>query len=106
MIRQLPDPFIDVWDFQQDASAALLHGQNPYEVRLRNIYESKVLYGPGTVVDGFLTLRYPYPPLTLLMTAPARLLGDVRWADLAALEAAAILIALPGRAETACAPRR
>jgi hypothetical protein len=35
-------PLIDVHQFQQEASAALLEGHNPYELRYRN------LYGPGS----------------------------------------------------------
>ncbi len=74
-------PHIDVWDFQQDSTAALMHGQNPYTVHYRNIYGPGVDLGPGTVVDGWTTFSFPYPPLTLLLDIPGRLIGDVRWSE-------------------------
>lgn len=100
VIRHTKEPWIDVWYFQQESTVALLHGQNPYEVRYRNMYGAGTdYYAPEIVAGDYLTVSHPYPPLTLLMAAPARLLGDVRWAHLAALELAALLIALavPGR---------
>src|SRR5205814_2034668 len=42
VLQQTKEPWIDVWYFQQESTAALLHGQNPYEVRYRN------MYGAGT----------------------------------------------------------
>jgi hypothetical protein len=100
VIRGMTPPHIDVWNFQQDSTAALMHGQNPYTVRYRNIYGPGVDLGPGTVVDGWTTFSFPYPPLTLLLDIPGRLIGDVRWSNLLALEFAAILISLtwPDRA--------
>ncbi|HEX3355822.1 MAG TPA: hypothetical protein VHS31_02480, partial [Tepidisphaeraceae bacterium] len=94
VIRGMNPPHIDVWDFQQDSTAALMHGQNPYTVRYRNIYEPANDYGPGTSVNGWMTFSFPYPPLTLLFDLPGRLLGDIRWSHLFALEIAAILIAI------------
>jgi hypothetical protein len=88
-------PFIDVFYFQQESTAALLHGHNPYGVRYRNIYGTDTDYYSAEICDGdYLNVSHPYPPLTLLMALPARLVGDVRWAHLVALELAGILIAL------------
>jgi hypothetical protein len=102
VIRHMTQPRIDVWYFQQASTEALVHGQNPYDVRYRNIYEpERDFYGPGAVVDGYMTISYPYPPLTLLVTAPGRLLGDVRWAHLAAMELAVALIVLAAPSRTA-----
>ena len=98
-------PFIDVFYFQQESTAALLHGQNPYGVRYRNIYGAGTDYYSAEISDGeFLTVSHPYPPLTLLMALPARLLGDVRWAHLAAMELAGILIVLSGTTFACLAP--
>ena len=101
VILNTKDVWIDVWYFQQESTAALLRGQNPYEVRYRNIYYGTTAdyYGPGVSDGEYLTVSHPYPPLTLLLTAPARLLGDVRWWGLAAMELAAVLVAIsfPGR---------
>lgn len=97
-IRALPRPRIDVWMFQQDSTAALLQGADPYAVRFPDIYgQSRGFYGPEASTDGWLTYSYPYPPLTLLLTAPGRMLGDVRWSHLLALEAAAVLMILAAR---------
>lgn len=94
VVLSSPKPGIDVWLFQQESTTALLHGRNPYEARYRDLYPPELgFYGPGVSKDGWLTYSYPYPPLTLLAAAPGRLLGDVRWAHLAALEAAALLLA-------------
>lgn len=95
VIHAVPKPYIDVWYVQQESTAALLHGQNPYEVRYRNIYDPDVsMYDPGVCVDGYLIYSHPYLPLTALLATPGRALGDVRWAHLAALEIATVVIAL------------
>jgi hypothetical protein len=101
MIGHSPEPFIDVWHFQQEAVDALLRGTNPYLPIYEDIYggESQ-FYGPGIIENGQLTVGLPYPPLSLLMALPGKLLGgDHRYAQLIALELAAVAIALirPGR---------
>jgi hypothetical protein len=99
LITLAPEPHIDVYIFQRDGIDWLLLGENPYTVTYRNIYPNNTrLYGPGVVVDGRVGF-YPYPPLTLLLGMPGRLLGDVRYALLAATVLAAGLIAhaRPGR---------
>jgi hypothetical protein len=99
------DPHIDVMMFQQEGSAALRHGRNPYDpnvVRFPNIYAHDTpYYGPGVVdEDDRLTFGFPYFPLSLMMVAPGYLLGgDVRYAHVAALmlSAGMMCLARPGR---------
>jgi hypothetical protein len=95
-----PDPAIDTYVFQREAGNALADGRNPYALRYPDIYGSSPYYGPGLSVDGVLQFGYPYLPLSLLLTAPAQLLlGDYRYAQLAAMVLAAgfIASASPGR---------
>jgi hypothetical protein len=99
------DPHIDVMMFQQNASATLLHGGNPYDpsvVRFPNIYgPGTPFYGPGVVDDQQqLTYGFPYFPLSLLLVVPGYLFGgDVRYAHVAALMLAAAMMCMarPGR---------
>ena len=93
------DPHIDVYDWQQTASSALLRGTSPYTARIRNSYGHDRDYGPGVVdPNGVLTYGFPYPPLSLLMVSPGFLLGgDVRYADAVAIGLSALLMAA-GRA--------
>ena len=101
IIGHSPSPFIDVWHFQQEGIDALLNGTNPYRPIYDDIYAgTSPYYGPGIAVDGRLTVGLPYPPLSLLLAMPGKLLaGDHRFAQLAAVELAAIAIFLtrPGR---------
>jgi hypothetical protein len=93
-IHQSPDPTIDVHVFQRDAIAALSHGVNPYGLTFPNIYNNASFYGPGLSVDGRLQFGFPYLPLSLLLAMPGQLVaGDHRYAQLVALELAAILMA-------------
>lgn len=89
-------PNIDVVQFQQDASDALLRGENPYAMRFPDIYPpvfSERFYGPGVSVDGQLQFGYPYLPLSLLVIAPFEaLLGDFRIAHVLALVGSALII--------------
>ncbi len=99
-IRSMPNPIIDVYWFQQDSSQALLNGQSPYAVRFHDLYHKDLgFYGPGVSVNGWLTYSFPYPPLTLLLDIPGRLLGDIRFSHLAALTIAAglLVLAVPGQ---------
>jgi hypothetical protein len=103
MLRSTPAPAIDVYNLHQEASAALFSGANPYTIRPRDIYEPNVsrwVYGPGISVNGRLTVGFPYPPVSLLISSLGYLLaGDCRYAHLAAICAAALLLAYarPGR---------
>ena len=90
------DPFIDVWIMQRDGADALVDGVNPYLPIYPNIHgPDSPYYGPGLVVDGELTIGFPYPPLSLLLVLPGQLLGgDPRFAHLVAIEAAAVAMAV------------
>jgi heme/copper-type cytochrome/quinol oxidase subunit 4 len=94
-----PDPFIDVWVMQADGARALVEGTNPYLPIYENLHGAdSPYYGPGLVVDGELTIGFPYPPLSLLLVLPGELLaGDPRFVHLLALEAAAVAMAVSGR---------
>jgi hypothetical protein len=98
-----PAPSIDVWIFQQHGARALLRGENPYTATYPNIYNavgSAQFYSPLWLHDGRVVLN-PYPPLTLLLSVPAMLAGDVRLLSVAALLAGALLLArLGGRDRT------
>ena len=99
-VISLPDPAIDVFDWQQQTSLALTGARNPYLVRIAPRY-GKQLYPRGTIDEnGYAIYALPYPPLSLLMVLPGFVLGnDVRYADLFALVVSAVLMAFarPGR---------
>lgn len=101
VIATAPSPFIDVWMFQQEGIDALLAGVNPYQPIYEDIYGGgSPHYGPGIIEDGRLTVGFPYPPLSLLLALPAKVVaGDHRFAQLVAIQLAALLIVLirPGR---------
>lgn len=107
MIRVHPDPFIDVHVFQRDGVSALLAGQNPYALRYPDIYGgTSPFYGDGLSVNGQLQFGFPYPPLSLLLAALGQTLGgDHRYAQLACVALAGLLIAhaRPGRVGHAAA---
>ncbi len=107
VITQVPEPFIDVWIMQADGARALVEGVNPYLPIYPNIHgPDSPYYGPGLVVDGELTIGFPYPPLSLLLVLPGELLaGDPRFAHLVAIELAALVMAAtrPGRVATGAA---
>lgn len=89
-------PDIDVYDFQQEASAALLRGENPFGLRFLNTAGPDSLYYAPEVIDGDrLKFGFIYPPLSLLLALPGyAIAGDYRYAALAALSVSAGLIAL------------
>ncbi len=98
-------PHIDVWVFQQNGAAELLHGRNPYAMTFPDIYHSTLAghsaaYGTGLVLHDRLQFGFIYPPLTLLLsTLGYALTGDVRYAQVCALVLAAAFIGYlrPGR---------
>jgi hypothetical protein len=69
---------IDVFHFQQDASQALLHGQNPYSP----LVLSRKAVAPA--IPTFENLHLPYGPILAVLEAPFRLLGDIRLLHIAA----------------------
>jgi hypothetical protein len=102
VFRRVVLPPIDVLVFQQMGAEGLLRGENPYTPRYPNLYRAdQPYYGPGVVdASNRLTVGLPYPPLSLLLALPAYVLGgDVRYADVAAIAAAAWLMVMfrPGR---------
>ena len=95
VIGQAGDPYIDLWVMQRDGARALVEGVNPYLPIYPNLYgPDSPYYGPGLVVDGELTIGFPYLPLSLLLVLPGELLGgDPRFAHLVAIELAALVMA-------------
>jgi hypothetical protein len=94
-IIQHTRPGIDVLVYQRDASAALLHGTNPYAMTFADPYEGQrpQWFGSGLAHDGRLWFGYPYMPWCLWMDLPGQLIaGDVRCAHLAALAVGGLLI--------------
>ncbi len=102
LIAQRSSP-LDVFVFQHDACAALLHGHNPYAMTFRNLYpDNSPYYGAGMSQHGRLQFGYVYMPLTLILTLPGFLLGDVRFSQVVAIALSALFIAgLRPRAEKA-----
>jgi len=107
MIRASPAPHIDVFEFQQEGPAALLHGRNPYTTTFTDIYhgtaqeKDREVYGQGMSEEGKLKFGFPYPPVSLyLATLGYAAAGDHRYAQLAAMTLAGLFIAYcrPGRA--------
>jgi hypothetical protein len=96
MILATPAPGIDVWHFQQRAAELVLHGRNPYTADYPNIYGDARYYGDAVLADGRIH-GFTYPPLSLLCVLPGRLAGDVRFALVAALIAAAALLRAAAR---------
>lgn len=94
VIQHSPVPPIDVDLFHRHAVAALRSGHNPYAITFPDIYGNAAYYGPGLSADGRLQFGYPYFPLTLLAVAPGVIFGgDPRYAQLVAMELAAVLMA-------------
>jgi hypothetical protein len=96
LLRSTRPPGVDVCVFQRDACEALLAGGNPYALTFPDVSPAgggQAFYGPGLSSGGRLHFGYPYPPLSLLMALPGHLLGDFRYAQLAAMTLAAAFIA-------------
>jgi hypothetical protein len=106
IIRQTPNPHIDVVVFQQESADALLHGKNPYSMTFTNIYgQNTAVYAAELQKEGRVDFGFPYAPLSLLMILPGYLAGDHRYAQLFAMVIAAALIAYsrPGMIATLAA---
>jgi len=101
MLTARDPPPIDVHQFQQEASAVLLDGHNPYQLRYVNFYGRGSPYYPPEVEDGDrLKFGFPYPPLSLLMAIPGyAMAGDYRYSALVAVVIAVVLIGFAGRRE-------
>jgi len=98
IIRENPDPHIDVYVFQQESSHVLLRGWNPYTTTYTNIYgEGTAVYAKELQKNGRVLFGFPYMPLSLLMVVPGYALGDFRLGQLIALVGAAAFIAFSAR---------
>lgn len=105
MVRSSPDPKIDVFVFQQEASAALLRGENPYAITYTDIYadpnkKKQPVYGEGISQDGKLNFGFPYLPVSLFMAMAGYVTaGDHRYAQVVAMTLAGAFLAFcrPGR---------
>ena len=97
-IRTVPHPEIDVVVVQQKAIDKLAVGRSPYSLTFRDIYRANSqFYAEGMSSGKRVQFGLPYPPLTLAFIAPAEwLFGDLRFAQVVALSAAALLIASLG----------
>jgi hypothetical protein len=94
IIHWSPSPQIDVVTVHNAALRAIVHGHNPYAITFANIYgPDSAFYAPGAESGGRVLFGYPYPPLSLLMVVPGYLLGDYRYAQLAAIVLAASAMA-------------
>jgi hypothetical protein len=91
-----PQPLIDVWHFQQRAAQLLFDGHNPWAADYPNVYGHTDYTGSVLLSDGRIR-SFPYPPLSLLLSAAGAMAGDVRWALLAATAATAAFIHAAGR---------
>lgn len=100
VLRLAPSPHIDVFTVEVDSLKALLGGVNPYGITFPDPYGgTSPFFPPGVSVNGRLQFGYVYPPLSLLLLLPGWVLGgDPRYATLAAMTGAALLMgyARPG----------
>src|SRR5262249_6839710 len=84
---------MDVVLFHRDGLKAFLQGVSPYGLTFPDIIGDPRIYGPTVSVAGRLTIGFPYPPLSLLMSLPGHLFGDYRYSHLLAMTGAAALMA-------------
>jgi hypothetical protein len=99
IVKASPDPWIDVVTVHRAAIEALMKHQDPYRISFENIYgdDAKNFYNPAAIAGRRIAFGYPYPPVSLLFAVPGQvLLGDFRYAELAALIVAAALIGSVG----------
>jgi len=95
MIRESPDPQIDVIVVHKEAMDAFLAKRDPYRISFPNIYgaDSALYYNPDMVFGDRIAFGYPYPPPSLILAIPGYLFfGDYRYSQLGFLLGAAALI--------------
>lgn len=92
IIREVPEPPIDVWEVRQQGAELLLAGESPFAGGIHAV-DSQTF---DRVHD-----TYMYPPSDLVVTTLAfALTGDTRWAQWAAVLAAASLVLAIARRRT------
>jgi hypothetical protein len=101
VIHASPHPRIDVLTVYNAALYALREGSSPYSISFTNIYGNSSFYPPGFSSGSEVQFGFPYPPLALLMALPGKAIGDIRYAELAALLVGAACIARSGRGRRA-----
>ncbi len=96
MIKESPEPLIDVVVVHREALDALIEGKDPYRISFTNIYEradTELFYNPNALFGNRIAQAYPYPPPSLLLALPGHvLLGDYRYSELAFLILGAALV--------------
>jgi hypothetical protein len=98
VILAWPRPKIDVLLIQEDACHDLLSGRSPYATDHPRIPWKRGEDAPITRSPAGPFMRsFPYPPMSILVTLPGYLLGDIRWSLLGASIGASILMVLIGR---------
>lgn len=103
VVHRSPHPPIDVYDYHQEAAAALLRGENPYAITVKNIYlqpdgSPSPYYPPEIQREGRLQFGFPYPPLNLWLYLPSYwLTGEARYAHALAYALAGWILACIGR---------
>jgi hypothetical protein len=100
LIKESPQPRIDVYAWHNEAFTALSQRTNPYAVNMPNIYGFTSWYGPGLADGQHVSVGFPYPPLSLLLAWLGHFAGgDYRYAMLLAitLSGAFLAYARPGR---------
>lgn len=94
ILKFSPNPAIDVFSETNEAIRGLFHGENPWSMKYPNIYHHTRWYGPGAADNDWIYVGFPYPPLSLLISAVGSLFGDIRWANLASYAIAALAFSL------------
>lgn len=92
-ISLCPRPWIDVWTVHEDATSALLHGQNPYAQIYANIYplDLQKSFTPWGIL-------FVYMPGVLYLFAPFKALGfDTRIAIAFAYASSALILKAIGK---------
>jgi hypothetical protein len=86
----VPNPHIDNWAWTQAGLNALFHGIQPYTLTSADV--------PGAEYARSPISAYPYPPLTLVVLAPAfAIFGDDRFALALSISGAVLLLRVFGR---------
>ena len=86
---------LDVLTFHDGAARALLHGISPYGITYPNPFEARetqAFYGSGLATADRILVGYPYPPVSLLLVLPGYLLGDTRFAMVAAVAVTSLVL--------------